>query len=762
MDENFYNLPRTDKVKKEEESLPPSDFNENFSTAASQNFTQSEPEKINEHREAVNGDSLYLQQLQYTPEAEKTFLYFFVKNFRVIVLLVLSVLVWGLVSFNLLPLESNPEVKIPYGIVTVALPGASPADVEELVVKKIEAKVSNLSGVKQIRSTALNSFAATTVEFRAEEDLKDALRRLRDAVDNVRGELPAEAGDPTVSEVSFSNTPVWTIVVTGPYDNFTLRKYAEMVEEELKKLPGTSDVTVNGGDVPEISVVIDPEKLQLYGISMDQIQTAVRLNNFSLPLGTMNIGNFEYTLRSESKLANAKMLRQLGISTFNGQIVRLEDVAVVSEKAQKRDNYSLFSTGGKAPENAVTLNVIKKTGSSIIDLIDNGKKKIAELKKSKLPENVTVETTLDYSEQIRTDFSHLQRDGLITILLVTIVLFLFVGLKEAFVAGLAVPLVFCATFGLMLIFGITLNFLSIFSLILALGLLVDDAIVVVQATKQYLKTGKFTPEEAVLLVFRDYKILLTTTTLTTIWAFIPLVLATGIIGQFIRSIPITVSVTLAASFFIAIIVNHPMAIILERFRVTKSFFKGLLAVITLLFIGMLVMTLQNGVPVFVGLPLLLLLGIIIFSLLFWYRNSLKETLIRNETLVLEELADSRKIKEKIHHHYLAEEKSLWLKSINGLIKLEKLLPYYGHALRSFLESKTKSVLLLVIVFIVFIGAVFLPASGILKSEFLPPSDSEYMPGPCERKLLKLLPRWSTCYSRNRLLKAFPKSLALPA
>lgn len=719
----------------------------------SQNFSSQNPDQEHSHSEnETSADSLYLQQLTFKKKDSKTWLNFFIQNFRVTVLIILGLIMWGTIAFNMLPLESSPEVKIPYGIVTVALPGASPADVEELVVKKIESKVVNLSGVKQVRSNALNSFASITVEFRAEEDLKDAIRRLRDAVSTVKADLPNEATDPVVSEVSFSNTPIWTLVVTGPYDNFTLRKYAKVVEDELKKLPGTSDVITNGGDEYEVRISFDPQKLQAYNLSADQVISTIKANNIALPLGTINVSNFEYTIRAEGKFMNAAELRKLPISSVTSgaqsgsggssassgssatnsasttQIIKLEDVADVLDRAKNKTVVNLFSLNGAEPHNAVTLNIIKKTGSSIIDLIDNGKKVIKQLQTDKFPKDLAIETTLDMSKQIRTDFDRLQHDGALTIILVIIVLFLFVGLKEAFVAGLAVPLVFAATFGLMLLTGITLNFLSLFSLILSLGLLVDDAIVVVQATKQYLKTGKFTPEEAVLLVFRDYNTLLLTTTLTTIWAFIPLLLASGIIGQFIRSIPITVSVTLAASYFVAIIINHPMAIILERFRVTRFMFKALVGLLVIIFGATLISSISAKTFGIAQIIILFILGLIISSLLVWYRRSLKQKLARNEELILEEHADPQKIKAKMHHHYDEENqrKNLFLRLTSGIIKLEKILPAYGRILASILKSKWKVFLVLALVIFLFIASIFLPASGILKSEFLPPADSEYM------------------------------------
>lgn len=676
----------------------------------------------------TTGDSLYLSQLTYKPKDGKTFLNFFIKNFRVTVLIIIGLLVWGLFSFQSLTLESNPEVKIPFGVVAVTLPGASPADVEELVIQKIEPKIASITGVKQITSNALNSLATISVEFRAEEDLTDAIRRLREAVDLAKADLPTDASDPVVREVSFSNAPVWTVVVTGPYDNFALRDYADKVKDELEKLPGTNEVLISGGDIAEAHVVFKPERLQAFSLSIDQVNSIIRGANIALPLGTLEIANFEYTVRVDARFQDINDLQELAVGVQDGQIIRLKDVAEVNEQPRDRDVVTTFSVAGAEPENAVTLNIVKKTGSSIIDLIDDGKLKIEDLKSSVLPADVKVETTLDMSKIIRRDFDALVRDGILTVILVSTILFLFVGLKEAFVAGLAVPLVFCATFGIMYASGQTLNFLSLFSLILSLGLLVDDAIVVVQATKQYLKTGKFTPEEAVLLVFRDFKVLLTTTTLTTLWAFMPLVLATGIIGEFIRSIPVTVSIILSVSYLVAIIINHPMAIILERFRITRPYFYMLLAVCFIGFVYPL-MALQSGsMPVWLGAPIMTIFGISFFTLIYSYKKSLKAKLVMNEDLILQERADRNKIIAKIHHHYLADasEKTFSQKLLNGVLNLDGVLNRYAKILRGLLVSKFKAAMVLVAVTVLFLSSLIFPATGILKSEFLAPADAEYM------------------------------------
>ncbi len=673
-----------------------------------------------------SSDSLYLNQLKFRPADRKTFMNYLLTNFRVVVLAIIAIFVIGIYSFTLLPLESNPEVKIPFGIVSVGLPGASPADVEELIIKKLEDDIVNLEGVKEVTAGASNSFASIGVEFQADQDLKESVRKLRDAVDNAKSDLPEDASDPIVTQVNFSNSPVWIMVMNGPYDNFTLRRYAEVVETELEKLPGTNDVQINGGDIAELRISIDPAKLELYGLTTTQVLNAVQSNNLTFPLGSIELSNFTYTVRMENKFLTASDLRKLPILNSNDQIVRLQDVATVLEMASDRDVINRLSVDGNPTQNAVTINVLKKSGESIIELIDSGKLKLEELQAIQLPQDIEFATILDESDFIRSDYYGLQRDGLTTIILVTIVLFLFVGLKEAFVAGITIPMVFAATFALMNIFGITLNFLSLFSLILALGLLVDDAIVVVQASKQYLRTGKFTPEEAVLLVFRDFRALILTTSLTTVFAFGPLLLSTGIIGQFIRSIPLTVSMTLISSTAMAIFINHPMVAVFERIKPNRAIFKIASAILLILFVLILIQALTA--PSLLMLILLFIVGAINLGLLIWYRGSLRKKLIENEQLMLEELADPEQMKASIHEKYLSEraKNSFWNKITQGVVKMDRILPYYESFLRGTLRSGFKTFIVLFITFLLFVGAVYLPAAGILKSEFLPPADYELM------------------------------------
>lgn len=668
-----------------------------------------------------------MKQLEFHEEDGKTILSYFIRRFRIVLLMMAFLFIWGFTSLLMLPLESDPEVEIPVGYVSVALPGASPADVEELVIKKLEPALVNLSGVDTINATALNSVGQISVQFNADEDLKDAMRRLRDAVESAKSELPDEALEPVVRQVELTDFPIWTLVVTGPYDNFTLREYADIVAEEMENLPGTSKVTLNGGDMAEIRVSYDPQKLQNYNLAIDQVNGIIAASNLALPLGSVEISNFNYSVRAEKQFKTAAELRVLPVAYVNGRIIRLSDVADVSERAQERDVFSYLSVEGGETQNAISININKKTGYSIIELIDEGKAKIDALKKTKLPSDLNIVSTLDQSIEIRETITDLMQSGIMTILLVFFTLMIFVGFKEAVVAGLAIPLVFAASFGVMNLMDVSLNYLSLFALILSLGMLVDNAIVVLQASKQYIRTGKFTPEEALLLVFRDFKLTLATTTLTTVWAFLPLLLASGIIGQYIRSLPITVSATLIASLFVAYFINHPLAVALERIKPTRTGFKVFFAFLALIFFFTLGALFQPGGEIPEAIILALISGVLL-SLYFYYQTRLKETLIQNEDLLVQEAACPQKIRQRMRGKYADEtsRRGFFSRIRTGFIHLDTLLPTYDRILRFLFRNRFFAYLTLSLVFVAFAGSLALPITGVLKPEFLPQSDVEYM------------------------------------
>lgn len=669
--------------------------------------------------EESTSDSRYLSQLTFDPELKKGFLNFFVTHTRVVILCIILLSGWGMYSYNVLPRESNPEVKIPIAVVTAVYPGASPGDVEELVTKKIEAEVSSLKGVSKLTSTSANSLSVTQIEFSANENIEDAVRRVRDAVSDAIPELPSEVETPTVTEVSFDDLPIMTLVLTGPYDGFSLRAQAEVIEDALEKIPGVREVILSGGDESEFSVAYDPAKLSLYGLSPEEANRAIQNANRAVPGGNFDGQEFVYPIRADSRFFDIETLRSLPLkNTNNGALITLQDIAWVEERAIKRATLSRLSIAGKAPENSVTIDIIKKTGGSIIDIAEQAKKTTAALSAT-FPAGMQTDVTIDFSQNISEEFAKLGRDFAITIALVILTLFLLVGFKEALIAGLTIPLVFFATFGTMLLTGTSLNFLSLFSLLLALGLLVDDAIVVVSATKQYLHSGKFTPEEAVLLVLRDFKVVLLTTTLATTFAFIPLLLASGMIGEFIKSIPITVSTTLISSLIIAIVINHPLAAALERIRFTFGMFW--ITLLTALGVG-------AGALLFMESPFRfalasIALAIIIALAYFRFLGTGEQLLKQNTLLVAEEKDNDTLIKNKIIQARLHDTR-LFDRIMHGIIRIDRFIPWYERTLRFILLSKKRRIITLSGVVILFLASTLLPISGVLKSEFFPPSDED--------------------------------------
>lgn len=676
-------------------------------------------DKHNNTTSNASADQLYLEKLTFDPNLRNSWLNFFVSNFRVVVLMIVLIVMWGVYAFGALPRESNPEIKIPVGVIITSYPGASPADVEELITKKIEKEVANLKGVDSVTSSSANSISSISVEFLADEDLDDAIRRLRDAVDNVKPDLPDDGNDPIVKEVSFDDQPILTVALTGPFDGQTLRKYGEDIQDELEKIDGVREVQISGGEETEFEVAYDPAKLVSFKISPETANQVIRSSNVVFPAGSFEGDKFNYTVRSDGRFFDASTLGNLPVFHGNSSaIVYLKDIATVTEKSIKKTSYSRLSVKNSKPQDAVTINILKKTGGSILDVVHESNATFERMIQ-KMPKGLTSTIVVDYSKEIGDNFDQLTHDFILTVILVGIVLFLVVGLKEALVAGMAIPLVFCVSFGVMLLTGISLNFLSLFSLILSLGLLVDDAIVVVSATKQYLRSGKFTPEEAVLLVLRDFKVVLTTTTFTTVWAFLPLLMASGIIGEFIKSIPITASVTLISSLFIALMINHPLAAVLERVRLTPFVFFCYVAGIG--FISFLMLQGSIVFKVF-GIIGLMIAG----ALLFAYRKYWKRQFQKNAELSEREWEDDELIKKKLQDQGNVEHGNFSSRLMHGILSFHSILPLYEKWLRWGLETRKHRWMIIGTVIGLFIFAVALPVTGIVKSEFFPSSDEEYL------------------------------------
>ena len=377
-------------------------------------------------------DQLYLNRLKFKPELKKMWLSFFVYRFRVIVLMIALITAWGIYSFTKLPRESNPEVKIPIAVVSTVFPGAAPADIEELVTKKIETKIAGISGIDTVTSHSSNSISSVVVQFDADLDVDDSVRKVRDALGNIKNELPEDAGDPVVGEVSLDDTPILSVALSGDYNGFTLYDYAKDIKDELEKIPGVREVSIAGGDRREIEINYSPEKLNYYGITLPQANNAVAAANISVPSGILKFG---LCLSGAHRRPDIHA-RQFRNCPWHGQgtPVFLKDVAVVEETSIEKTKISRIASNGQSPSDAVTLSIVKRTGGNIIDTVAQAKNVLNDFTRE-IP-GLKYDTTYDQAKYIQEDFDQLTHDFVLTLFLVMGVLFLLIGLKEALVAGL--------------------------------------------------------------------------------------------------------------------------------------------------------------------------------------------------------------------------------------------------------------------------------------------------------------------------------------
>lgn len=473
---------------------------------------------------------------------------YFLHSWRVTFLIIIGVALAGALTAISLPRESTPEVKIPFANVVTVFPSASSRDVEELVTNPVEEKLEALDGVKEITSTSRSGVSSVFVEFNAEEDLDDAIRRLRETVDEVT-DLPEDAQDPRVIEISFENEPIISISVGGPFDLRLLTIYAEELANRVESISGISGVTVVGGRTETVEVKLDPRRLADSNISVAQVISALRAANINSPFGQIESDSLAWDLRLQGRFKSVADVAGVNISTPSGP-VPLGELGSVLPVISDQDTSSRVSIDGKESAPAVTIQVTKKTGGNIVDIVDNIKKEIEKEKTTILPEGIVIEAFADRAQDIKNSLDSVIASGQQTFGIVLIILWLFLGWREALITSLAVPLTFATSLLVFNYFGITLNGISLFSLILSLGLLVDNAIVIIEGVHR--GVGRPGLRDHTARMVERFKKPLVGGTLTTVAAFFPMLLVSGIIGEFLRTIPIVVSATLLSSLLVAL------------------------------------------------------------------------------------------------------------------------------------------------------------------------------------------------------------------
>lgn len=485
---------------------------------------------------------------------------FAVKNPVTVLVLAFILLLAGFVSYQGMPRESSPEIKIPLIFVTTIYAGASPEDMEKLVTEKIEDKLEGLDGLKKVSSTSGQGFSSVTVEFNPDVVVETALRRVKDKVDEAKPDLPTDAEDPTVQELNFSNIPIFVISMSAEYESERLDAAAEDLKDRIKAIPGVLEAQLTGKQAREVAIDADPSKLRQYGLSLNDIVKAVQTQHRNIPGGTLLAGGNRFTIQLTGELAHPEDFAELVVRSQGSTLVRVRDVATV-RFGYSRDQSTIFRLNGR---NSIAISVTKRTGANIIKVVDEAKEAV-KTAQAKWPKGTSVDYTFDQSVQIRHMVNELQNHIIMGLILVVGVISFFLGFRNSFFISTAIPFSMMMGFLILDSAGITLNMVVLFSLVIALGMLVDDGIVVVENIYRHLQMGK-DKITAAIDGTREVMIPVATATITTVVAFLPILFMPGIMGQFMKYLPVTVTVTLMGSLFVAFVFNPVFASLFMKIR----------------------------------------------------------------------------------------------------------------------------------------------------------------------------------------------------
>ncbi len=475
---------------------------------------------------------------------------FFLKKQTFTVFLMVSLLAAGFYAVVAIPKESTPDITIPLGVVSTVLPGASSSDVESLITDKIESGVLSVEHVSKVTSTSGDGVSVVSVEFDASADIDKSIRLLKDAVDKVRSELPTEALAPTVSDVNFADQPILIVSISGKLAPEELTTLGEEVSDEIKRVSGVSKVSVSGVRSRQVQVIVRGAALRQYNLSLSDVTNALRSAGVASPAGSITVDGINYAVRFESGLLTTDAVANAAIAGPGESTLHVRDVADVKDGLEDPRTYSRVSVNGAPADPSLTLTIYKSRGGNIVETGNAVQKELKALQTGILAGTNTV-ISYNGAEEVNKSLTELTRAGIETVVLVMLVLLFTLGWRESLVAAASIPLSFLVAFIGLLASGNTLNNVSLFSLILAIGILVDSGIVVVEAFHtRLLAYGD--KQKAAVAAIREYAWPLIAGTFTTIVVFIPLFFLSGIVGKFLASIPFTVIFVLLASIFVAL------------------------------------------------------------------------------------------------------------------------------------------------------------------------------------------------------------------
>ncbi|MFV1979584.1 MAG: efflux RND transporter permease subunit, partial [Rhodothermia bacterium] len=489
------------------------------------------------------------------------------------VVLTVVLTVGGLLSYLTIPKEANPSIEVPIIVVTTVYPGVSPADIESLITQRIEQEVQSVNGIKEIRSTSTEGVSTVVIEFDPDVSIDEAYQKVRDKVDIAKPDLPSDVEEPRVQEIDFSEFPILTLNLASNYSLARLKDVAQDLADEIETIPSILEVDLIGGLEREVQVNVDLNALKGYNVSFNDVIQAIARENTTIPGGSIDVDRLNYLVRVSGEFTDTNELYDLVVKVKDplpglpvAPPIYVRDVAEIVYGFKDRSTYARLTV--LKDENAegdliiypddrvqelqvISLNVKKRSGENILETVTAVQGVLDEFA---LPQGTEVVITGDQSKFVRTLVADLENNIISGLLFVVVVLLWFLGVRNATLVGIAIPLSMFTSFIVFQALGYTLNFIILFSLIIALGMLVDNAIVIVENIFRFREEGH-SRFDAARLATKEVAGAVVASTATTVAAFAPMMFWPGIIGEFMAYMPLTLIVTLVSSLFVALVIN---------------------------------------------------------------------------------------------------------------------------------------------------------------------------------------------------------------
>jgi multidrug efflux pump len=487
-----------------------------------------------------------------------------IDNKRAVYVLIFLIALLGLSSYNSLPKENFPDITIPKVYITTQYIGQSPQNIETLVTRQLEKQLKSLKGLKKVTSNTQQNVSVITAEFNTDVKIRDAKTDVKDAVDKAKQDLPQNDNnlkESDISDINVSDQPILYVNISGDYDLKKLKEYADNLKDDIEGMKQISKVDEVGALKPNISINVDINKMTAAQVGYNDIITAIGNENILSTAGTITDGVEQRTVDIKEDFKNAAEVAAIVIRNPQGRAIYLRDIAEVKDGFQDQESYARLKTPDNPNfKNVITLNVSKRAGENLIEASDEIYSIIKQKQSSIFPKGLSITVTGDQSDKTRTTLNDLINTIIIGFILVTVILMFFMGSTNAIFVALSVPLSCFIAFMLMPAIGFTLNMIVLFSFLLALGIVVDDAIVVIENTHRIFNNGAVPINKAAKIAAGEVFMPVFSGTMTTLAPFIPLAFWHSLIGSFMFYLPITLIITLLASLVVAYIMNPVFAV----------------------------------------------------------------------------------------------------------------------------------------------------------------------------------------------------------